>query len=107
MYKICLIIFNIIQEECQMKKFVVMSKDKYDAELETAKNSAVERCNSANTYNSKKAVIKSKATTTGLGAALLGSPITNFCQGRKITKLKTENAVLREVINAWGNKNEE
>ena len=107
MYKICLIIFNIIQEECQMKKFVVMSKDKYDAELETAKNSAVERCNSANTYNSKKAVIKSKATTTGLGAALLGSLVLNFCQGRKINKLKTENAVLREVINAWGNKNEE
>lgn len=90
-----------------MKKFVVMSKDKYDAELETAKNSAVERCNSANTYNSKKAVIKSKATTTGLGAALVGSLIMNFCQGRKINKLKTENAVLREVINAWGNKNEE
>lgn len=107
MYKICLIIFNIIQEECQMKKFVVMSKDKYDAELETAKNSAVERCNSANTYNSKKAVIKSKATTTGLGAALVGSLVLNFCQGRKIAKLKTENAVLREVINAWGNKNEE
>ena len=90
-----------------MKKLVVMSKDKYDAELETAKNSAVERCNSANTYNSKKAVLKSKATTTGLGAALVGSLIMNFCQGRKINKLKTENAVLREVINAWGNKNEE
>ena len=90
-----------------MKKLVVMSKDKYDAELETAKNSAVERCNSANTYNSKKAVLKSKATTTGLGAALVGSLIMNFCQGRKITKLKTENAVLREVINAWGKKEEE
>lgn len=90
-----------------MKKFVVMSKDKYDAELETAKNSAVEKCNNANTYNSKKAVLKSKATTTGLGAALLGSLVLNFYQGRKITKLKTENAVLREVINAWGNKNEE
>ena len=90
-----------------MKKLVVMSKDKYDAELETAKNSAVERCNSANTYNSKKTVFKSKATTTGLGAALVGSLVLNFCQGRKITKLKTENAVLREVINAWGNKNEE
>ena len=90
-----------------MKKFVVMSKDKYDAELETAKNSAVERCNTANTYNSKKAVLKSKATTTGLGAALVGSLIMNFCQGRKITKLKTENAVLREVINAWGKKEEE
>ena len=89
-----------------MKKFVVMSKDKYDAELETAKNSAVERCNSANTYNSKKAVLKSKATTTGLGAALVGSLIMNFCQGRKINKLKTENAVLREVINAWGKKEE-
>lgn len=90
-----------------MKKLVVMSKDKYDAELETAKNSAVERCNSANTYNSKKAVLKSKATTTGLGAALVGSLIMNFCQGRKINKLKTENAVLREVINAWGKKEEE
>ena len=90
-----------------MKKCVVMSKDKYDAELETAKNSAVEKCNNANTYNSKKAVIKSKATTTGLGAALVGSLVLNLCQGRKITKLKTENAVLREVINAWGNKNEE
>ena len=90
-----------------MKKLVVMSKDRYDAELETAKNSAVEKCNNANTYNSKKAVLKSKATTTGLGAALLGSLVLNFYQGRKITKLKTENAVLREVINAWGNKNEE
>lgn len=107
MYKICLIIFNIIQEECQMKKFVVMSKDKYDAELETAKNSAVEKCNNAHTYNSKKTALKSKATTTGLGAALLGSLVLNFCQGRKITKLKTENAVLREVINAWGKKEEE
>ena len=90
-----------------MKKLVVMSKDKYDAELETAKNSAVEKCNNANTYNSKKTVFKSKATTTGLGAALVGSLIMNFCQGRKINKLKTENAVLREVINAWGKKEEE
>ena len=90
-----------------MKKLVVMSKDKYDAELKTDKNSAVERCNRANTYNSKKAVLKSKATTTGLGAALVGSLIMNFCQGRKINKLKTENAVLREVINAWGKKEEE
>lgn len=84
-----------------------MSKDKYDAELETAKNSAVEKCNNAHTYNSKKAVFKSKATTTGLGAALVGSLVLNFCQGRKIARLKTENAVLREVINTWGNKNEE
>ena len=101
-----------------MKKLVVMSKDKYDAELETAKNSAVEKCNNAHTYNSKKTALKSKATTTGLGAALVGSLIMNFwcgfdpwlgnfCQGRKITKLKTENAVLREVINAWGKKEEE
>ena len=90
-----------------MKKFVVMSKDKYDAELETAKNSAVEKCNNAHTYNSKRTALKSKATTTGLGAALLGSLVLNLCQGRKITKLKTENAVLREVINAWGKKEEE
>ena len=90
-----------------MKKFVVMSKDKYDAELETAKNSAVEKCNNAHTYNSKKTALKSKATTTGLGAALLGSLVLNFCQGRKITKLKTENAVLRDVINAWAKKEEE
>ena len=90
-----------------MKKLVVMSKDKYDAELETAKNSAVEKCNNAHTYNSKKTALKSKATTTGLGAALLGSLVLNLCQGRKITKLKTENAVLREVINAWGKKEEE
>ena len=90
-----------------MKKFIVMSKDKYDAELETAKNSAVEKCNNAHTYNSKKAVLKSKATTTGLGAALVGSLVLNFYQGRKITKLKTENAVLREVINTWGKKEEE
>ena len=84
-----------------------MSKDKYDAELETAKNSAVEKCNNAHTYNSKRTALKSKATTTGLGAALLGSLVLNLCQGRKITKLKTENAVLREVINAWGKKEEE
>ena len=89
-----------------MKKLIVMSKDKYDAELETAKNSAVEKCNNANTYNSKKTALKSKATTTGLGAALVGSLVLNLCQGRKIAKLKTENAVLREVINTWG-KNEE
>lgn len=89
------------------KPLVIMTKDKYDAEIETAKNSAVVKCNNANAYNTKKAVMKSKVTTTSIGVALVGSLVANFCQGRKIRKLKVENAVLREVINTWGKKEEE
>lgn len=89
------------------KPLVIMTKDKYDADIETAKNSAITKCNNAHAYNSKRTEVKSKITTAGICGALVGSLITNLCQGRQIRKLKVENAVLREVINTWGKKEEE
>lgn len=88
------------------KSIVVMSAEKYNNELENARQSAVVKCGETHSYNLKKSEKKSKATTISLGACLAGSLITNLIQRRKIRDLKTENAVLREVIATWGKKEE-